>query len=269
MVRKPKRSSSKSRNSRLAIEMLEPRQLLSANPLISEFMASNTKTLVDYYGKYPDWLEIYNPDTAAVDLVQLAIEERRHHMVIPRGREYRFTGVFGRFLRRQRHGGPQRRIAHQLQARSKRRLLGAIETRQYRGFGIFARVSAADRRCFLRREYFISRRRRDGQCICSDGRLAWNNLARRSANEPFYDSDWTSGTIGAGYGSTTPIGSANMVLRLNANTASTLTTDTTNRRFEPYRQRMSATASLGRALDRCGDIADASQWIDAVQCGRK
>ncbi|MCY2952158.1 MAG: lamin tail domain-containing protein [Planctomycetota bacterium] len=50
------------------LELLEPRQLLAVTPVISEFMAENTRTLKDVDGKYSDWIEIYNPDTKAVDL---------------------------------------------------------------------------------------------------------------------------------------------------------------------------------------------------------
>ncbi|MBL9134563.1 MAG: lamin tail domain-containing protein [Verrucomicrobiales bacterium] len=37
-------------------------------PYISEFMASNTRTLRDETGDYPDWIEIYNPSAAPVNL---------------------------------------------------------------------------------------------------------------------------------------------------------------------------------------------------------
>jgi hypothetical protein len=37
-------------------------------PYISEFMASNTRTLADENGDYPDWIEIYNPNPARVSL---------------------------------------------------------------------------------------------------------------------------------------------------------------------------------------------------------
>ncbi len=36
--------------------------------VISEFMASNGNTLADEDGDYPDWIELYNPGAAAVDL---------------------------------------------------------------------------------------------------------------------------------------------------------------------------------------------------------
>ncbi|MCA9237349.1 MAG: lamin tail domain-containing protein [Planctomycetales bacterium] len=52
----------------LSLEILEHRHLLSASPLISEFMASNSTTLFDGDGESSDWIEIYNPTTATVDL---------------------------------------------------------------------------------------------------------------------------------------------------------------------------------------------------------
>ncbi len=39
-----------------------------AGPYISEFMASNTRTLADETGAFPDWIEIYNPTAASVNL---------------------------------------------------------------------------------------------------------------------------------------------------------------------------------------------------------
>jgi hypothetical protein len=50
------------------LESLEPRQLLAADPIISEFMANNEDTLLDGFGNASDWIEIYNPSNAAVDL---------------------------------------------------------------------------------------------------------------------------------------------------------------------------------------------------------
>ncbi len=42
--------------------------MLAANPVITEFMANNKRTLEDRYGNHPDWIEIYNPDTSPVNL---------------------------------------------------------------------------------------------------------------------------------------------------------------------------------------------------------
>ncbi|HXI52361.1 MAG TPA: CotH kinase family protein, partial [Candidatus Saccharimonadales bacterium] len=40
----------------------------TSQPYISEFMASNTRTLADESGLFPDWIEIYNPGTLPVNL---------------------------------------------------------------------------------------------------------------------------------------------------------------------------------------------------------
>src|SRR5437763_17120054 len=39
-----------------------------AEPIISEFMASNLTTLADDDGDFSDWIEIYNPDAAPANL---------------------------------------------------------------------------------------------------------------------------------------------------------------------------------------------------------
>ena len=54
---------------RLHFEPLEPRIVLQGGPLlISEFMAINDTTLLDGDGNFSDWIEIYNPTGARVDL---------------------------------------------------------------------------------------------------------------------------------------------------------------------------------------------------------
>lgn len=57
-----------SRFKRLRIERLEERCVLAATPLITEFMASNSTTLLDGNGDSSDWVEIYNPTAAAINL---------------------------------------------------------------------------------------------------------------------------------------------------------------------------------------------------------
>jgi hypothetical protein len=42
--------------------------VLSAQPVISEFMAANRATLADADGAFSDWIEIHNPDDLALDL---------------------------------------------------------------------------------------------------------------------------------------------------------------------------------------------------------
>ena len=41
---------------------------LTAAPIITEFMAANKKTLADEDGAFSDWIEIYNPDSVAVEM---------------------------------------------------------------------------------------------------------------------------------------------------------------------------------------------------------
>ena len=54
--------------SRFVCEALELRRLMATDPIISEFVASNSTGLTDADGAYSDWLEIYNPGDAAVDM---------------------------------------------------------------------------------------------------------------------------------------------------------------------------------------------------------
>ena len=39
---------------------------LQAEPIISEFMASNSDVLADGDGNYPDWIEMHNPDAVEI-----------------------------------------------------------------------------------------------------------------------------------------------------------------------------------------------------------
>lgn len=53
---------------RFNFEPLEPRWLLAANPIITEFMASNDGVLEDGSGVSPDWIELHNAGDQSVDL---------------------------------------------------------------------------------------------------------------------------------------------------------------------------------------------------------
>lgn len=61
---------------RAALQSLEPRTLLAASPIISEFLASNSKGLADVDGEYPDWIEIYNAGDEAVDLAGWSLTDK-------------------------------------------------------------------------------------------------------------------------------------------------------------------------------------------------
>lgn len=49
-------------------ERLEERVVLSAAPLITEFMASNAASLLDGDGNASDWVELYNPNATDINL---------------------------------------------------------------------------------------------------------------------------------------------------------------------------------------------------------
>src|SRR5215208_6543739 len=52
-----------------ALQRLESRLLMSAaEPVINEFMASNGNGILDEDGLKSDWIEIYNPSSAPIDL---------------------------------------------------------------------------------------------------------------------------------------------------------------------------------------------------------
>ena len=52
----------------LSLELLEDRRVLAATPIITEFMASNSGSLLDGDGQSSDWVEIYNPSASSIDL---------------------------------------------------------------------------------------------------------------------------------------------------------------------------------------------------------
>jgi hypothetical protein len=56
------------RRQHLSIERLESRHVLSAVPLITEFLASNDNGLLDEDGASSDWIEVYNAGDTALDL---------------------------------------------------------------------------------------------------------------------------------------------------------------------------------------------------------
>ena len=53
---------------KLAIERLEPRTMMAAQPVINEILASNDGVIQDEDGDYSDFIELYNRGDAAVNL---------------------------------------------------------------------------------------------------------------------------------------------------------------------------------------------------------
>ena len=58
---------------------------LSGEPVISEFMASNSSTLADGDGNYSDWIELYNPDTTVALLEGWALRDDTNTWRFPAG----------------------------------------------------------------------------------------------------------------------------------------------------------------------------------------
>ncbi|MEZ6116071.1 MAG: lamin tail domain-containing protein [Pirellulaceae bacterium] len=73
--RHPKRNRNRKPHS---LESLEPRQLLTAQPLISEFMAVNESTLQDQDGDYSDWIEITNVGDESLDLNDYSLTDDKN-----------------------------------------------------------------------------------------------------------------------------------------------------------------------------------------------
>lgn len=66
--RRARRGAAAARRPTAILQVLEPRTLLAAVPIISEILASNSGGLADRDGDHPDWIELYNAGDAAVDL---------------------------------------------------------------------------------------------------------------------------------------------------------------------------------------------------------
>jgi hypothetical protein len=64
----PQTRFAKAKKAGLQFESLEPKMVLAANLVISEFMASNSNSLKDEDGDASDWIEIHNADSVAVNL---------------------------------------------------------------------------------------------------------------------------------------------------------------------------------------------------------
>src|SRR5882724_8918163 len=56
------------RIARCAVESLEPRYLLSALPILTEFVALNNNGLQDENGDHSDWVEVFNPGSVDLNL---------------------------------------------------------------------------------------------------------------------------------------------------------------------------------------------------------
>ncbi len=73
--------STNSNSRRLGLELLEPRWPLDASMLrITEIVASNDESLLDYDGDSSDWLEIFNPSAESVDLGGMKLTDNANNL---------------------------------------------------------------------------------------------------------------------------------------------------------------------------------------------
>ena len=70
-----KNRSSQTGALKIGYDLLEPRQLLAADFLITEFQASNSSTLVNDSGNDSDWIEIYNAGTSSGNLAGFSLTD--------------------------------------------------------------------------------------------------------------------------------------------------------------------------------------------------
>jgi hypothetical protein len=70
----------------LLCSLLQP--AAAANVLISEFMATNTRTLADEDGEHSDWIEIHNSGNAPVNLLNWSLTDRAGNL-----RQWRFPAI--------------------------------------------------------------------------------------------------------------------------------------------------------------------------------
>ncbi|TWT78239.1 CotH protein [Posidoniimonas polymericola] len=68
------------KNKSLRFERLEPRAMLHAAPVISEFVASNDGSLLDGDGASSDWIEIYNPTSEPINLAGWHLTDRANNL---------------------------------------------------------------------------------------------------------------------------------------------------------------------------------------------
>ena len=72
MQKKSRLSNQKMRSS---YQRLEPRSLLAAMPIITEFVASNSNSFLDDNGNSTDWIEIYNAGDSPADLTGFTLTD--------------------------------------------------------------------------------------------------------------------------------------------------------------------------------------------------
>jgi hypothetical protein len=234
--RKGKSSSSGFRKCQLSLEMLEQRQLLSANPIISEFMASNSTTLKDYYGKYPDWLEIYNPNTDTLDLSGWKLQNNSTVWTIPANVTISGMSYLTVFCDSRDTIAANGELHANFKLGASGDYLGLLAPDNT----VVSEYSPEYPQQYADISYGLVWQEQSTSIISSGatakvlvptssngGSSLGTTWEGSAATEPFDDSSWLSGTTGVGMTTTvTPVASTNLKLRLNSNTLATIVTDT-------------------------------------------
>ena len=234
--RKGKSSSNGFRSCKLSLELLEQRQLLSVNPIISEFMASNSTTLKDYYGKHPDWLEIYNPDIAVLDLSGWKLKDDSTVWTIPANVTIPANGYLRIFCDKRDTIAPNGELHTSFNLGASGDYLGLLKPDNT----VVSEYAPEYPQQYTDVSYGLVWQEQSTPIISSGaaakalvptvangGSSLGDTWEGSAANEPFDDSSWLSGATGVGMPATiVPVASASLKLQLNANTLGAIVTDT-------------------------------------------
>ncbi len=128
---------------------------LHAQVRISEFMASNTRTLLDEDGQTSDWIELQNTTTNTVSLLNWSLTDSPGN---PGKWRFPATNLPPKsflivFASGKRSVGRGAGIAHQLQTRRGWRVSGPVRAGWHRGHGNRAAVSTTVPQRFLRHRH--------------------------------------------------------------------------------------------------------------------
>jgi autotransporter-associated beta strand protein len=76
----PSRQLRRSSRRALRFDALEAREVMSTTPIISEFLASNQGGLTDFQGDSGDWIEIYNPTSSPINLLNYSLTDNANDL---------------------------------------------------------------------------------------------------------------------------------------------------------------------------------------------
>ena len=204
--------------------------------VITEFLSSNSNSIRDENGNTEDWIEIHNPSASAVNLLGWYLTDNANQP-----RKWSFPsrtlnpGAYLVVFASSKNRKPASGNLHTNFRLASRPAYLAL-THDLPGGGIEA-VSAYDypqqatdisygSAVNINTTPLVAAAAPVKAFVPTSGVLgsSWRGAA---ADEPFDDSSWLAGTTGVGFGdSATPVATANLKQRLNADSAATLTADT-------------------------------------------